>query len=537
MRAFINDSIMKNKTRLLFLLCCWVIVSFSCKEDLRTNPPGAPYDLRYVNVGNAREGGQIVTAPPTVQTGGLTPKFELIGISRSDGSSLDDSFLQYVRIGQSHVVDIPISPDAGYVDGDGNPLTFFASENTASNGIITVAAGHTFSAGDYFFDIKVTTQDGDIKYETIFEKAFHLNVGPLLPTNLVYTPKNQNLVYGQTDSKTSVPLMPSANPDVTFELATEGDKLVIDGKTGEISLAPDYIYSEYDTLTPIVKIISNISGEETLFRNRITTIITDKPETMPLETIYIFYPTLRTAGSYPTGGDGFTVQVIRRGNGEDIWGEVDNSTGRTFVRPPERPQENTTQTVLETQTYNASNATTPTTSWMVTTTQDLTPYRYGYKLSFNYYYMPHFQTYMANGGSPTDLEVYISTDYTGGAIQDANGNWLNGTWTQVNDVMRCRKGNATGSSWGNEFIGTPYPGNQSGDDPDGKKRPDLGTFYGMWVKCSYDIAPEQITNNVTVAFKIASYFEGELLNNTTVPGRGGIYFFSDFNYKAVEPEN
>src|SRR5690606_16222036 len=475
MLTFINDLIMKNKTRLLFLLCCWVTVSFSCKEDFKNNPPGAPYDLRYVSVGNAREGAQIITAPPTVQTGGLTPKFEVVGISKSDGSVLDESYMQYVRVGGSQAVDVPIDPEKGYVDADGNPLTFFASENTASNGIITIAAGHTFSAGDYDFDIKVTTQDGNMKYETVFPKAFHLNIGPLLPTNLVYTPKNQNLVYGQPDSKTSAPLMPSANPDVTFELETEGDKLVIDGETGMISLGSNYVYSKYDTLTPVVRVVSNISGEKVLFNGRITTIITDKPEVMPIETIYLFYPTLRTAGSKPTGGEGFTVQVLQPGVGDDIWGEVDNSTGRTFVRPAERPEENITQTVLETQTHNGAGLTTPTNSWMVTKTQDLTPYRYGYQLSVNYYYMPNFQTYMADGRAPIDMEVYISTDYTGGAIQDADGNWQNGTWTKINDDMRCWKGGANGEPWGTEFKGTPYPGNQSGPDPDGKKRPELGT--------------------------------------------------------------
>ncbi|NGM65603.1 hypothetical protein [Sphingobacterium sp. SGR-19] len=534
---------MKNKTRLLFLLCCWVVVSFSCKDDFKTNPPGAPYDLRYVSVGNAREGGQIVTAPPTVQTGGLTPTFELMGISRSDGSSLDDSYLQYVHIGESHTVDIPISPDAGYVDEYGNPLTFFASENTASNGIITVAAGHTFTAGDYYFDIKVTTQDGTTKYEAVFKKAFHLNVGPLLPTNLVYTPKNQNLVYGQTDSKTSAPLLPSANPDVTYELATEEDKLVIDGKTGEVSLSPGYAYSGYDTLTPVVRVVSNITDEEVLFDGKLTTIITDRPEVMPRETIYFFYPTLRTSGSYPTGGDGFSVQVIQPGVGDDIWGEIDNSSGRAFIAPPERPQQNTTQTILENQLHNGSGVTTPTTSWMVTTTQDLTPFEYGYDLSFDYYYMPHFQTYMADGRTPADMEVYISTDYTGGTIQDANGNWLNGTWTQVNDVMRCQRSegtagsNSAGAPWGPAFIGTPYPGNQAGPDPDDRKRPELGTFYGKWVKCTYAIPVEQVSTTFTVAFKIASYFEGELLNNASAPGRGGIFFLSDFHYRAVEPEN
>lgn len=532
---------MRNKTQLLFLLCCLAFVS--CQDPFKTNVPGKPYDLRYVHVGNAREGGSIVTAPPTVQTGGLTPRFELVGIHREDGSALDESYLQYVSIGKSRMVDIPISPDAGYVDENGNPLTFFASENTADNGIITIAAGHNFSAGDYYFDIKVTTEDYSIRYETTFESAFHLNVGPLLPANLVYTPKNQNLVYGQTDSKTTAPLLPSANPDVTYELATEGDKLVIDGITGEVSLSPSYAYSGYDTLSPVVRVVSNITGEDVLFDGKLTTIITDKPEVMPLETIYFFYPTLRTSGSFPTGGDGFTVQVIQPGGGPDIWGVMNNSTGRAFEAPPERPLENTTQTVLETETHNQSGVTAPTTSWMVTTTQDLTPFEYGYELSFDYYYMPHFQTYMADGRTPADMEVYISTDYTGGAIQDAEGNWLNGTWAQVNEVMRCQRSegvagsNSSGPPWGPEFIGTPYPGNQSGPDPEGRKRPELGTFYGKWVKCTYDIPVEQVSTTFTVAFKIASYFEGELQNNASVPGRGGIFFLSDFHYRAVEPEN
>src|SRR5690606_41293794 len=109
---------MRYNVRVLFLLCCLSFVS--CQDPFKKNVPEAPYDLRYVSVGNAREGSQIVTAPPTVQTGGLTPTFELIGISRSDGSSLDDSYLQYVHIGESYMVDIPISPDEGYVDEYGN---------------------------------------------------------------------------------------------------------------------------------------------------------------------------------------------------------------------------------------------------------------------------------------------------------------------------------------------------------------------------------------------------------------------------------
>lgn len=532
---------MENKTSLLLLFCC--LAGVSCKDSLKPDlTAGKPTDLRYVSIANAREGAAVVTAPPTVQTGGLVPKFELIGIDRGDGTPLDASYLAYVNIGGSSIQDIPIDPDLGYVDENGDPLTVVSATNTARNGIITIASGHNFTAGDYYFHIKVSTESGGVSNETVFENAFHLNIGPRLPTNLVYTPKNQNLVYGNPGSKTTAPLMPNANPDVSFELGTHSDKLVIDQETGAVSLAPGYAYSGYDTLTPVIRVVSNISGEVTLFENRLTTIVTDKPEEMPVETIYFFYPTLRTSGSRPTGGEGFTVQVVEPGVGPDIWGVMNNSNGRYFTAPPERPKENTAQTVLETETHNSSQVTLPTTSWMVTTTQDLTPFQYGYKLSFHYYYMPAFQTYMADGRTPTDLEVYISTDYTGGDIQDAEGNWLNGTWTQVNDVMRCQRaqgtvitGQSSGAPWGPEFIGTPYPGNQSGPDPDGRKRPSLGTFYNIWVKCTYDIPVSQISPNVTVAFKIASYFDGALQNNASAPGRGGIYFLTDFHYKAVEP--
>jgi|GEM_PF-869555 len=528
------------KVPLLFSSCCLLILS--CKKHTDLRAIGNPSNLRYISIADAREGKAIVTAAPTVETGGLTPTFELIGIKKDDGTALDASFLDDVSMGGSAIEDIPVDPDLGDVDQDGNPITVVSAENTAKNGIITIASGHHFTAGDYYFQIKVSTEANGKTYSTVFDQAFHLTIGPRLPTNLVYTPKNQNLVYGNPESKTTAPLMPSANPDVTFELATLSDKLIIDPETGAVSLSPDYTYAGYDTLSPIIKIISNISQEVTLFENRLTTIVTDKPEEMPLESIYFFYPTLRASGSFPTGGEGFTVQVDEAGSGEDIWGERDNSVGNYFVAPPERPAANTAQTTLETQTHNSGGVTTPTQSWMVTTTQDLTPFQYGYNLSFSYYYMPAFQTYMADGRTPTDLEVYISTDYTGGDIQDADGNWLNGTWTKVNEVMRCWQsegtagGNSSGAPWGDEFIGTPYPGNQKGEDPDGRKDPST-TFYNKWIKCTYDISSDQISSNFTVAFKVNAYFEGELRNNATAPGRGGIYFFTDFYYKAEEPAN
>ena len=186
-----------------------------------------------------------------------------------------------------------------------------------------------------------------------------------------------------------------------------------------------------------------------------------------------------------------------------------------------------------------SGRTKPTSTWMVTQTQDITPFQFGYDLSFNYYYQPAYQTYLSDGRTPTDLEVYISTDYTQGDIQDEDGNFINGTWEKVNADMRCNRslgvsaGKSTGAPWGPEFTGTPYPGNQNGADPDGRKRPGT-TFYNKWVRCSYDIPASKISTTFTVAFKVTSYFTGELTNNSASPGRGGTYFLSDFHYKAAE---
>ena len=526
----------------LLILSVFFAFLLSCENTSLTDSAEAvqnPSGLKYMDLTNAREGKSILSSTPTVDTGGLVPTFELVQIKNEQGTILDETFLQHVSILGRTPVEINISLANARLDQNGNPITTVNGFNDRNNGAILVANGHNFPVGNYFFTIKVSTEKNGQTYETIFDDAFKLTILPLLPNLLIYSPKNQNLVVGDADGKTSAPIVPDSNPEIRFELVTHSDKLVIDENTGEIRLSSGYTFTEREELKPTVKVISKISGEEVVFENTITTIITDVPVDVPRESIYFFYPTLRTSGSFPQGGEGFSVQVDIPGNGEDIWGVVDNSAGRSLTTPDERPAGNTAQTVLETQTFNGSGATAPTSSWMVTTTQNLTPFRFGFNLSFNYYYQPAYQIYMADGRTPTDMEVYISTDYTGGDIQDTDGNWLNGTWTQVNNVMKCNRSEgtagsvSTGAPWGPEFIGTPYPGNQAGPDPDGRKMPGT-TFYNKWVRCTYDIPVSQIVENFTVAFKVTTYFEGTLLNNSTAPGRGGTYFLSDFHFKAAE---
>lgn len=515
------------------------MVVAACKDSLTdTNSSPIPSDLRYISVTDLREGKGIQTAPPTVQTGGLLPEFEIVSVRNEEGNVLDDAYMQFISIGGSTSTDIPVKPNERAVDENGNPITSVSVVNKANNGVITVAAGHNFPVGNYYFTIKVTTKSGGMEHSAVFDDAFQLYVAPLLPNIMVYSPKNQNLVYGDAESKTSAPLLPNSNPDVTFELVDHQDKLFIDPETGEISLAPSFVFSERTVLHPVVKIVSNISGEAVEFENKITTVITDVPEVMPVETIYFFYPTLYTSGKFPIGGDGFAIQTVG-GIGSEIaavFGTSTNSAGNIDI-PLERPADNTAQTVLEIRPYRQTT-TDPLNAWMVIPTQDLTPFQYGYQLSFNFYYKNTYVAYLEDGRTPTDLEVYISTDYTGGILQDESGNWLNGTWTKVNtnENMKVQIGSATGTDWGATTIGMPYPGNQAGADPDGRKNT-LKNAASRWVSCTYEIPIDEISSTFTVAIKFASYFEGQLLNTTEIPGRGGVWFLNDFHYKAVESGN
>lgn len=529
---------MKNKLLIYFLLTSLLI---SCDESSFGESMleiKAPSNLAYVEIANAREGKSIVTAPPSVQSNGLIPTFEIINIKKSDGTVLDNTYLKFVSIGKAIPVELNLQGPDYRLDQNGNPITVVNGFDVTKNGVISIDEGHNFEADNYSFSIKVTIESEGEMYSTVFENGFTLNIQPLLPSLLIYSPKNQNLIFGDANSVTTNPIVPNSNPAVRYELETLSDKLTIDENLGGVRIAASYNYTKYDTLKPTINVISKITGEVVKFENVLTVIITDLPVSVPREDIYFFYPTLKTSGSFPSSGDGFSVQVVEAGNGEDIWGVIDNSNGKSLAAPEERPIANADQTVLETQTF-ASGRTQPTTSWMVTQTQDLTPFQFGYDLSFRYYYNPSFQTYLDDGRTPTDLEVYISTDYSGGDIQDTNGNFINGTWEQVNATIKSNRsegvsgGVSTGAPWGPEFIGTPYPGNQSGLDPDGKKRPGT-SFYGKWVRCTYDIPISKISTTFTVAFKVASYFEGELLNNASSPGRGGTYFLSDFHYKAAE---
>lgn len=522
-----------RKTLLLFFT---VLLLGACVEDTFVGADGfngKPSNLKYMEIKNAREAKTIISGTPTISVGNLIPFYEIVSGFDKAGTQLDDSFMKFVTISNPEPIEWNVS------NGDNNNSGI--NYDLSKAGAITIADGHKFTVGSYYFTVKVTTKVKEQALSTTFDKVFHLQVEPLLPTNIVYQLKSQNLVYGDPSSKTNAPQIPVGNKDVSFSLADNSDKLAIDAATGIISLQPSYEYTGREIIRPTIDVTSNISGETVSFANSLIVIITNAPEEMPRETIYFFYPTLETPGAFPTGGDGFTVNVVAKGVSQRIWGLRTNSAAIALVPPAERPASNKKQVILETLTHNAKAFTQPTSAWCITTTQDLSIYNLGYELKFGYYYMPGFQSYMADGRTPTDLEVYISTDYNGGPIQTTGDNWTgNGTWTKINQDISCRislgkapDGKSDGTDLGEAFIGTPYPGDQKGEDPDGRK--DLNrNVYGKWVKCSYDITQYKECKSFTVAFKVNSYFYGELANTVAVPGRGGAYFLSDFHYMAKE---
>lgn len=501
-----------------------------------------PTGLKYMSITNARETKTIISNTPTINANGLIPLFEVIGGFDGAGNQLDATSMNFVSIANPDTIQWTLeNKDDYFVNEKGDTIKGGISFDTSKAGVINISEGHTLTVGDYYFTIKVTTKKGDETFSTTFDKVFHVNIEPLLPTYLIYQLKTQNLIAGDPNSKTRTPIMPNGNKNVRFSLLTDTDKLGIDPITGVVTLLPSYAYVKDETIRPTIEVTSNISEEKAMFSNSLVVIVTDTPKSMPMESIYFFYPTLATSGSFPTGGDGYTVQTLENGVALRIWSILTNSTGKQLVAPDGRPKGVNAQ-VLETTTNTAAE-TKPVTTWCVMATQDLSLYNVGYNLSMGYHYLPGFQTYMADGRTPTDLEVYISTDYTGGAIQNTNGTWTgNGTWTQINRTINSSisKGVAPGTSvsngtnWGDSFWGTPYPGDQKGDDPDGLKDPERGTVYGKWIKCNYDITQYKNCKTFTVAFKIASYFKDALKNSAAVPGRGGSYFLSDFHYVATE---
>ena len=112
--------------------------------------------------------------------------------------------------------------------------------------------------------------------------------------------------------------------------------------------------------------------------------------------------------------------------------------------------------------------------------------------------------------TPVNIEIKISDSYTGDVY--------NTDWTQINDLLTCKIGEA-----GDEFIGTPYPlTGEIGAE---------GSANNLWVKCEMDLPVSEYGsfNSFTIAFKTKTNYDSDLSDNL----RGELYI-SDVHFVATE---
>ncbi|MCT4586836.1 MAG: hypothetical protein N4A71_03380 [Carboxylicivirga sp.] len=494
------------------LLCAFLISA--CTEDtfMKNQIPDAsmvPTDLSYAPVLNAREFGRVETAPPTISSDGLMPFFELVNIKDKDGNVLGEEYLSDVTLFNA-------VPDTVYItDEEGDTVRWEKEYDLRKVGKILIDEGNKFGIGDYYFTLKTTTEYGDVKTETVFDDVFHLNVGPLLVSSIAYIPRGVNILYG-SDTKSPEPIILTGNPDVTYGMVNYKDTLNIDPETGEISLVSGFNSEEVLVLNPEISIESNISKEVVTFKGIISVWLSEDPVVIPKETIQFFYPTFQAENlKY-----GYKTETVKEGSvaAWNLWKRV----GPSPLAADDRPAKNSSQKALLTNT-TVSNVTKQFDSWIITNPQNLLSYELGYGVTATFYYKNQYVEYdLTTGNTPTELEVYISTDYA--------GNRKSANWTKVNDVVK---------SWVNTHdgegrLGMPYPGDQLGVDNGLKDR--SFNADGKWVKCELDLVDYTNQNNVTIAFRLKTNFEEDEVTFVKGVGgnRGGTWSLSDVNYKAVE---
>ena len=473
-----------------------IIALKSCNEDTfmpNTDPAsyGNPADLLYADILNAREFSKLKSGIPHVDTNNLVPTYEIISGKDGDGELLDETFMSAVTIDN--------------VDVTAEELDY------STAGRIIIADANKFGPGEYYFTIKVSTELNGKNFETTFDDVFHIQVGPQLVKDLLYSPIAQNLIAG-TDKTTTKPYLLSGNADVTFALTSHVDTLQINPATGVIALVDGYTVTENETLFPTVQVTSNISEETTEFQGGsfLMIVISNEPVDLPRQTIFFFYPTLQAENTLY----GYKKDIITEGT---------ITYAKTWV------QNNPSPIALDERPASASGAkslmtnsviggwSAPHESDVIINSQDLTKYSLGYDVSTVFYTKNQYVEYLVDGSKPTDLEIYYSLDY------DGNNN--NATWIQINDQIKCKINNA-----GDEFVGTVYPGDQNKADPDGGK--DVSqNGDSKWVRNEFDLNNFKSEKNFTLKFKYASYFTDPIKGAT---GRGGRYYISDVHFKASE---
>ena len=507
-------------TRKLFFMCFGSVLLLSCNQDtFYTIPPmnaiESPHDLIYHEILNAREKAALKTGTPTVQTGGLIPYYAVVSAKKSDGTPLDDSYMDDVSIDNPIEKTVKLQPEDYYIH-NGDTIKEYTAFDYSNAGRIQIADDNNFGIGDYYFTVQVSTTIQEETTSTTFDDVFHLAVGPGLVTNLLYSPIAQNLVTNE-NATTTQPYLITGNPDVTFALGSDADKLKIDTQTGIISLQDDYTTTENDTIYPTVTVTSNISQEQTEFQGSsfLLLVASNTPVDLPKQTNYFFYPTLQAESKLY----GYAKTVVKPGDVTDYrtWLQANPAPLAESEKPESVIGNKSLWTNLTAGQWNAHE------SYITINPQDLTQYKLGYDLSTVFYTKNQYVEYKPDGATPSLLEIYISTDYTG---DDATS-----TWTQINDQLSCQINSTTDTP----FIGTPYPGDQKiGDgDPDGRKDPSKNAD-AKWVRNELNLNAYKDSKSFALKFRVICTYSGPGKPASGSKGRPGRYYVSDVHFKASE---
>ena len=515
---------MKHNQNIFLLLVASLLFIVSCtqEETFSADPTLAdfesPSDLSYQELVNGRENAAVKTGPPNINTGGLTPLYEIVSARKSDGTILDETYMNDASIANPEEKEVNLKPEDYYVV-DGDTIKTYTGVNTSKGGVITITDENQFGIDDYYFTVKVTTSIENVPHTTTFEDVFHLGVGPGLVTNLLYSPLAQNIVVGSGDTTTQ-PYLITGNPDVTFELTSHIDTLLINSETGVIRLQDTYTVTQNDTIYPIVEVTSNISQETTEFQGEsfLTLVASNSPVDLPKQTNYFFYPTLQSENKLY----GYAKTVINPGSVTDAktWLQANPANLAAAERPDNITGNKSLWTNMTAGTYMAHE------SYVTINPQDLTQYSLGYDLTMVFYTKNQYVEYMPSGETPSDLEIYISEDYTG---EDNTS-----TWTKVNDQLSTQINSLTVTP----FIGFPYPGDQklksgmTNHGQDTSKNADA-----KWVRSEMNLNDYKDVKNFTLKFKIISnYTDEEYPGGIKGVGgsRPGRYYISDIHFKASE---
>ena len=506
---------MKIKTifKLSYLAIFVMLLLQSCAEedssfgkDLKVQT--LPTEISYPEILNAREFVEIVSAAPFMNTNGQPVTLELVSIKKGE-EMLDASYLNSVSILNYSTIETEAENKT-----DPNAPWIVKTNNLYEMGKISIAEGELFSNGEYFFTVSASAEINGAEETRVYEDALRLMIGPDLIDGIAYCPFNMNFVSGENTTSNPAELF-GGNDDVRFELSTESEKLVIDGATGALSLNSSYTISATEVLKPIINVISNVSDEVMSFENMFTATISTTPVVLDKQADYFFFPTLRTTAkkNVGLGGEGYSRVFIEHkgvqaGDPEEtsdwyitnaLWRSHKKAT--TFLPPVPTPDavkvradaEVSGTTELQMPFWTIVN---PSDTWIVMDPVNLALYEgcFNSKAVFWYnLFLNNKACYELDGSTPIGLEVYITNNYTGDTSST--------DWTQVNDVLECEINDN-----GTIFAGTPYPGDQTGLNPDGLKDPTKNA-NNLWVRGELNLDDYKAEESFTIAFRVKTYFD------------------------------